>query len=204
MRNTTSKFPNEIDDRLFLSDVSLSQVPIMNEYRSLLNKGDYSSASALLNDSGVFYYGAWILNLLEDRLCKIGEAIMNEEDHSLMTYNTLTMSQMNDVTLGMNWITDEEIITPDEPELEPEEPDEPSNDDTTEYTMYDTNGEFVELYHAKLHLGDTAPSNVLSISEAWIENGNSTTTSIDVDNISMTYQSSEPSNVSLNNLWIGD
>ena len=204
MRNTTSKFPNEIDDRLFLSDVSISQVPIMNEYRTLLNKGDYSSASALLNDSGVFYYGAWILNLLEDRLCKIGEAIMNEEDHSLMTYNTLTMSQMNDVTLGMNWITDEEIITPDEPELEPEETDEPSNDDTTEYTMYDTNGEFVELYHAKLHLGDTAPSNVLSISEAWIENGNTTTTSIDVDNISMTYQGSEPSNVSLNNLWIGD
>ena len=204
MRNTTSKFPNEIDDRLFLSDVSISQVPIMNEYRTLLNKGDYSSASALLNDSGVFYYGAWILNLLEDRLCKIGEAIINEEDHSLMTYNTLTMSQMNDVTLGMNWITDEEIITPDEPELEPEETDEPSNDDTTEYTMYDTNGEFVELYHAKLHLGDTAPSNVLSISEAWIENGNTTTTSIDVDNISMTYQGSEPSNVSLNNLWIGD
>ena len=204
MRNTTSKFPNEIDDRLFLSDVSISQVPIMNEYRTLLNKGDYSSASALLNDSGVFYYGAWILNLLEDRLCKIGEAIINEEDHSLMTYNTLTMSQMTDVTLGMNWITDEEIITPDEPELEPEETDEPSNDDTTEYTMYDTNGEFVELYHAKLHLGDTAPSNVLSISEAWIENGNTTTTSIDVDNISMTYQGSEPSNVSLNNLWIGD
>ena len=172
MRNTTSKFPNEIDDRLFLSDVSLSQVPIMNEYRTLLNKGDYSSASALLNDSGVFYYGAWILNLLEDRLCKIGEAIINEEDHSLMTYNTLTMSQMNDVTLGMNWITDEEIITPDEPEPEPEVPDEPSNDDTTEYTMYDTNGEFVELYHAKLHLGDTAPSNVSTVSEAWIENGN--------------------------------
>ena len=204
MRNTTSKFPNEIDDRLFLSDVSISQVTIMNEYRALLNKGDYSSASALLNDSGVFYYGAWILNLLEDRLCKIGEAIMNEEDHSLMTYNTLTMSQMNDVTLGMNWITDEEIISPDEPEPEPEDTDEPSNDDTTEYTMYDTNGEFVELYHAKLHLGDTAPSSVSSISEAWIENGNSTTTSIDVDNISMTYQSSEPSNVSLNNLWIGD
>lgn len=204
MRNTTSKFPNEIDDRLFLSDVSLSQVPIMNEYRSLLNKGDYSSASALLNNSGVFYYGAWILNLLEDRLCKIGEAIINEEDHSLMTYNTLTMSQMTDITLGMNWITDEEIVVPDEPEPEPEEPEEPSNDDTTEYTMYDTNGEFVELYHAKLHFGSTEPSSVSTVSEAWIENGNTTTTSIDVDNVSMAYQGSEPSNVSLNNLWIGD
>lgn len=204
MRNIVSKFPNEIDERLFLSDVSISQVPIMGKHRAFLIKGDYTSAYKLLDDSNVFYYGAWILNLLEDRLCKIGEAIMDEEDHTLMTYNTLTVSQMNDIYDGMNWITDEEIVLPDEPEPEPDEPDEPNNDEPTEYATYDTNSQFVELYHANFHLGDSEPSSVKTISETWIENGNSNTISIDTENVSLTYQSNEPSNVKVNNLWIGD
>ena len=32
MRDTSTKFPNSIDDRIFAQDISINQVPIMQEY----------------------------------------------------------------------------------------------------------------------------------------------------------------------------
>lgn len=103
MRSSRTKFPNGIDDRLFLSDISLSQVPIMNEYRYHLTNGNYTMATELLNNSGVFFYGAWILNLLEERLCAIGKVIIAEDEHSLMTYEENEPIQLIDDT---HWIGD--------------------------------------------------------------------------------------------------
>ena len=103
MRDTRTKFPNSIDDRLFLSDVSLSQLPVMKKYKnSLLNK-NYSAASEILNNSNVFFYGAWMLNLFEDRLHAIGKAIINEEEHSLMSYTNDEPVQLSG---EVHWIGD--------------------------------------------------------------------------------------------------
>lgn len=103
MKKYKIKFPNGIDDRLFLSDISISKLPIMNEYRYHLSNGNYTMASELLNNSDVFFYGAWILNLLEERLCTIGEVIIAEEEHSLMTYINSEPNQPLDDT---HWIGD--------------------------------------------------------------------------------------------------
>ena len=68
MRNTQTVFPNGVDELQFFSDISIDQVPIMENYLRLLNSGNYTSASEYLKNSGVFYYGAWFLNMMENRL----------------------------------------------------------------------------------------------------------------------------------------
>ena len=77
MKNISTKFPSEIDERVCFSDVSIEQIPIMKEYCSLLENKSYTKASELLNNSKVFFYGAWCLNLLENRLYAIGNYVMD-------------------------------------------------------------------------------------------------------------------------------
>ena len=76
MRDTETKFPKNIDDRIFFQDIHLDQVPIMEHYNSLLDKSDYTSASEFLNNSEAFFYGAWILNQFEKRLANLETYLM--------------------------------------------------------------------------------------------------------------------------------
>ena len=87
MRNTQTVFPNGVDELQFFSDISINQVPIMENYLRLLNSGNYTSASEYLKNSGVFYYGAWFLNMMENRLRTIGNYLTNLEDLELVTYS---------------------------------------------------------------------------------------------------------------------
>ena len=103
MRNTQTVFPNGVDELQFYSDISVDQVPIMENYLRLLNSGNYTSASEYLKNSGVFYYGAWFLNMMENRLRTIGNYLTNLEDLELVTYSDSEPSE-SEVFDGMNWI----------------------------------------------------------------------------------------------------
>ena len=103
MRNTQTVFPNGVDELQFYSDISIDQVPIMDNYLRLLNSGNYTSASEYLKNSGVFYYGAWFLNMMENRLRTIGNYLTNLEDLELVTYSDSEPSG-TEVFDGMNWI----------------------------------------------------------------------------------------------------
>ena len=103
MRNTQTVFPNGVDELQFFSDISIDQVPIMENYLRLLNSGNYTSASEYLKNSGVFYYGAWFLNMMENRLRTIGNYLTNLEDIKLVTYSDSEPSE-SEVFDGMNWI----------------------------------------------------------------------------------------------------
>ena len=104
MRNTQTVFPNGVDELQFYSDISIDQVPIMENYLRLLNSGNYTSASEYLKNSGVFYYGAWFLNMMENRLRTIGNYLTNLEDLNLVTYSDSEPSE-SEVFDGMNWIS---------------------------------------------------------------------------------------------------
>ena len=104
MRNTQTVFPNGVDELQFFSDISIDQVPIMENYLRLLNSGNYTSASEYLKNSGVFYYGAWFLNMMENRLRTIGNYLINQEDLELVTYSDSEPSE-SEVFDGMNWIS---------------------------------------------------------------------------------------------------
>lgn len=103
MKNINTKFPLQIDDRVYFSDINISQVPIMKQYYSLLNSGAYTKASELLNNSEVFFYGAWCLNLLENRLYAIGNYVMDLENLNLITY-VETEPIESELYDGMAWI----------------------------------------------------------------------------------------------------
>ena len=103
MRNTQTVFPNGVDELQFFSDISIDQVPIMENYLRLLNSGNYTSASEYLKNSGVFYYGAWSLNMMENRLRTIGNYLTNLEDLELVTYSDSEPSE-SEIFDGMNWI----------------------------------------------------------------------------------------------------
>ena len=103
MRNTQTVFPNGVDELQFYSDISIDQVYIMENYLRLLNSGNYTSASEYLKNSGVFYYGAWFLNMMENRLRTIGNYLTNLEDLELVTYSDSEPSE-SEVFDGMNWI----------------------------------------------------------------------------------------------------
>lgn len=104
MRNTQTVFPNGVDELQFYSDISIDQVSIMENYLRLLNSGNYTSASEYLKNSGVFYYGAWFLNMMENRLRTIGNYLTNLEDLELVTYSDSEPSE-SEVFDGMNWIS---------------------------------------------------------------------------------------------------
>ena len=93
MKNITTKFPSQIDDRVYFSDISISQISVMKQYYTLLNAGEYTKASELLENSGVFYYGAWCLNLLENRLYEIGNHVIGLEEINLLKYSELEPSE---------------------------------------------------------------------------------------------------------------
>ena len=103
MRNTQTVFPNGVDELQFYSDISIDQVPIMENYLRLLNSGNYTSASEYLKNSRVFYYGAWFLNMMENRLRTIGNYLTNLEALELVTYSDSEPSE-SEVFDGMNWI----------------------------------------------------------------------------------------------------
>lgn len=104
MRNTQTVFPNGVDELQFYSDISIDQVHTMENYLRLLNSGNYTSASEYLKNSGVFYYGAWFLNMMENRLRTIGNYLTNLEDLNLVTYSDSEPSE-SEVFDGMNWIS---------------------------------------------------------------------------------------------------
>lgn len=102
MKDVSTKFPNAIDDRVFFQDIQISHVPIMKQYYELLKNGNYTIASELLNNSEVFYYGAWCLNLLENRLIAIGNYVINDlENINLVNYS---VSEPTKKSNGMTWI----------------------------------------------------------------------------------------------------
>lgn len=85
-KNSITSFPASIDDRIFFQDVSLNQVESMNEYQKLIKQNRYTDAAKLLQDSGIDYYGAWILNLLESRLFALETFLQTKTKPLLTTY----------------------------------------------------------------------------------------------------------------------
>ena len=100
MKDASTKFPQEIDDRIFWQDLQIYQTPIMQKYYTYLNAGNYDEASDLLNNSDVFFYGAWILNLLENRLYAIEKYVFGLDKNKIVEYQRTEPN----VSQGTVWI----------------------------------------------------------------------------------------------------
>lgn len=112
MKNTETKFPQYIDGRIFFQDINLAQTQIMKQYYLLLNSNNYSKASEFLNNSEVFFYGAWLLNLFEKRLHAIYDYVSNlPPKKPLVEYQT---TEPVPTDSGVHWISSDMDINSDD------------------------------------------------------------------------------------------
>ncbi len=101
MKDYHTSFPTYIDDRHFFQDVTIEQVPIMQKYNGFINVKAYTAATEYIHEQDVTFYGAWILNMLEDRLIAIENYLLEEvEKPDLVTYSD---TEPEDVPVGYCW-----------------------------------------------------------------------------------------------------
>ena len=101
MRDVESQFPLNIDDRIYFQDVNLSQLNIKKNFEHFLEEESYSEASDVLNNTDIDFFGASVLNLLENRLVAIEEYILTIEKPVLTAYQS---TEPEDVDEGFSWI----------------------------------------------------------------------------------------------------
>ena len=63
-----SLYPEGIDPLIFYQDCDIDHKSILGEYYQLINNDHFQQAATLLNNSEIDFYGAWLLNMIEDRL----------------------------------------------------------------------------------------------------------------------------------------
>ena len=101
MREITTNFPNNVDERIFYNDINLEQLDILNHYKILLDVSNYDGASNLLQTSDIDYAGAWLWNLLELRIKATQEYLLTKEKPQLQIYSSITPTEVQN---GMVWV----------------------------------------------------------------------------------------------------
>lgn len=101
MKDYSTNFPTSIDDRHFFEDISLDKLPIMTKYQGMINASSFTAASEYINAMDVTFYGAWILNMLEERLIALENYLVYDvEKPNIVTY---TDTEPTDVEVGYCW-----------------------------------------------------------------------------------------------------
>lgn len=103
MRNTTTQFPYAVDDRIYFQDINLSQLNTKTNYETYLANAQYTDASAELNNANIDFFGASVLNLLENRLVAIENYILTLVKPQLTAYQS---TEPTGVGVGFTWIED--------------------------------------------------------------------------------------------------
>lgn len=101
MKDYSTKFPTNIDDRIFFQDICIDNLDIMNKYQQYITSGAYSNASSYINNANVSFYGAFLLNMLEERLIAIENYIINDmEKPDIVAYSD---TEPTGVEVGYCW-----------------------------------------------------------------------------------------------------
>ena len=101
MKDYSTKYPGGIDDRIFFQDISIDKLEIMKRYQTLIANGAYTNASNYINNTNISFYGAYILNMLEERLIAIEDYVVHEmEKPDMVAYSD---EEPTDVEVGYCW-----------------------------------------------------------------------------------------------------
>lgn len=85
MHTSATSFPEDIDNRVYYTDIGLQHTDILQAYNELVNDGQYKQASQYLYDNvevenlNVDYNGAYIWNMFENRLSAIEDYALDME-----------------------------------------------------------------------------------------------------------------------------
>lgn len=85
-----SVYPTGIDPLIFYQDVDIEKAPLLQQYYTLLNNNNFDGGKAYLQSIDVDYYGAWLLNTIENRLLTIEQHIREiiGEKPEIVVYST--------------------------------------------------------------------------------------------------------------------
>lgn len=101
MKDYSTVFPDNIDDRQFFQDINIEQLSVMTKFNNMIAAGAYTAASEYINAAGVPFYGAWVLNLFEERLYAIETYLVDEvEKPELVVY---TDTEPTEADTGLCW-----------------------------------------------------------------------------------------------------
>ncbi len=101
MKDFSTKYPTSIDDRIFFQDISIDKLEIMKRYQAFIVAGAYTNASNYINNTNVSFYGAYILNMLEERLIAIEDYVVHVmEKPDMVAYSD---EEPIDVEVGYCW-----------------------------------------------------------------------------------------------------
>lgn len=77
--NSTSYYPEKIDEMIFFQDNNLEKAEIMNHYNNLIAQGKYSEASNYISQQeGIYGFFADFLNLIENRIYNLQEYLLTK------------------------------------------------------------------------------------------------------------------------------
>lgn len=101
MKDYSTKYPTSIDDRIFFQDISIDKLDIMKRYQTFIDAGAYTNASNYINGTNVSFYGAYLLNMLEERLIAIEDYVVHVlEKPDIVDYSD---QEPTDVDVGYCW-----------------------------------------------------------------------------------------------------
>ncbi len=106
MRDTTSYFPDEIDNRIYFEDTDLYHIDLKSEYDEAIKDGRYDEAKMIAEAGNLEVFNADILNLLENRLVTIGEFLPTIDKPKWTSYQNNEPSG-EDVKQNYTWIGEE-------------------------------------------------------------------------------------------------
>ena len=166
MKNTTSYFPTQIDDRFFFSDADLDNLITVGQYQTLITQGKYTEAVNLINNNiyegtqfpETDFYGAWVLNLLENRLHNIGEYLTTSPEiqkPELVKYQDVSPHKTS--PLGMNWVGEIVLEDPSNVFLGEDIPTDGENGDI--YIDLDGTTEYVDSADRTIYYQENEPAN---------------------------------------------
>ena len=101
MRNVVSQFPSAVDDRIYFQDINLTQLNTKKNWENYLANGQYTDASNELNNANIDFFGASVLNLIENRFVALENYMltMTKPDWTYYGSTEPTVS-----TVGYTWI----------------------------------------------------------------------------------------------------
>ena len=68
VRPEQSVYPEEFDELIFFQDANIETSPELGQYYQYLNMNNFDGARDYIVNSRLDFYGAWFLNLIENRL----------------------------------------------------------------------------------------------------------------------------------------
>lgn len=105
--NTESYYPEGIDPMIFFQDNSLEKIEVINEYNSLIAKGDYAEANKRINDQeGIYGYFADFFNAIENRIFKLQEYLETKTPpkRPYVFFDASDVGEEPDIEVNMFWI----------------------------------------------------------------------------------------------------